>query len=242
MIQLYGAEKGVLGQPSVMEIKLKTAITHDEDAKNGLDNNDNPSVSVNMIDYILPGILAMTLMQLGLFGSMRILALRVSKILKLLGATPLPRGMFLAGEILIRVGMSFIQALVVIIIGHFGFGLTLANSRLYIGGWILLGTATFVSMGYMFTTFAKTIESGNAVMQLAQLLMMFLSGIFMPLELIPGYLQSVMRFIPLTYLADGMRHVIAGNPSLYGITTDFAVLLGVTIFCLLTTVKRFRWE
>lgn len=195
-----------------------------------------------MIDYILPGILAMTLMQLGLFGSIRVLALRVAKILKLLGATPLPRGMFLACEILIRVGMSFIQALVVIIIGHYAFGLTLANNWLYIAGWVLLGTAAFVAMGYMFTTFAKTVESGNAIMQLAQLMMMFLSGIFMPFDLLPGYLKTVMRFIPLTYLADGLRHAVAGNPSLYGVTTDLAVLLGVTAFCLITTVKRFKWE
>ncbi|NLY89616.1 MAG: ABC transporter permease [Firmicutes bacterium] len=240
---LHGAEKEVLGQPSVMEIKLNTAITHDEGAKDEPGNkNDAPGAGFNIIDYILPGILAMTLMQLGLFGSIRVLALRVSRILKLLGSTPLPRGMFLAGEILIRVGMSFIQALIVIFIGHYGFGLTLANNWLYIAGWVLLGTAAFVSMGYMFTTFAKTIESGNAIMQLVQLLMMFLSGIFMPLDLLPGYLQTVMRFIPLTYLADGMRHAIAGNPSLYGITTDLAVLLGITIFCLITTVKRFRWE
>ena len=227
-----------MGQPSVMEIKLNTAITHDD----GLDNNGDNNAGFNIIDYILPGILGMTLMQLGLFGSIRVLALRVARILKLLGATPLPRGMFLAVEILIRIGISFIQALVVIIIGHHGFGLTLANNWLYIAGWVLLGTATFVSMGYMFTTFARTIESGNAIMQLAQLLMMFLSGIFMPLDLLPGYLQTVMRFIPLTYLADGMRHAIAGNPSLYGVTTDFVVLLGVTTFCLITTVKRFKWE
>jgi ABC-type multidrug transport system permease subunit len=51
-----------------------------------------------------------------------------------------------------------------------------------------------------------------------------------------------MRFIPLTYLADGLRHAVAGNPSFYGVTTDLAVLLGVTAFCLITTVKRFKWE
>ena len=150
--------------------------------------------------------------------------------------------MFLACEILIRVGMSFLQALAVIAIGHYVFGLTLANNWLYIAGWVLLGTAAFVTMGYMFTTFAKTVESGNAIMQLAQLMMMFLSGIFMPFDLLPGYLKTVMRFIPLTYLADGLRDAVAGNPSFYGVTTDLAVLLGVTAFCLVTTVKRFRWE
>lgn len=249
MYPMYGvnkifheAEKKVLGQPSVMEIKLNTALPHDEGLENDGDNNTGNNAGLKMIDYILPGILAMTLMQLGLFGSTRVLALRIGKILKLLGATPLPRGMFLACEILIRVGMSFLQALAVIAIGHYVFGLTLANNWLYIAGWVLLGTAAFVTMGYMFTTFAKTVESGNAIMQLAQLMMMFLSGIFMPFDLLPGYLKTVMRFIPLTYLADGLRDAVAGNPSFYGVTTDLAVLLGVTAFCLVTTVKRFRWE
>ena len=138
--KILSGRKGSLGQPSVMEIKLNTAVTHED----SLDINGGNDTGFNAIDYILPGVLAMTIMQLGLFGSIRVLALRVTRILKLLGATPLPRGMYLAGEILIRVGLSFIQALIVIVIGHYWFGLTLANNWLYIAGWVLLGTAAFV--------------------------------------------------------------------------------------------------
>ena len=54
------------------------------------------------IDFLLPGILAMALMQLGFFGSFQIVSLREQKVLKALGATPLPRSYVLGAEVLVR--------------------------------------------------------------------------------------------------------------------------------------------
>ena len=65
------------------------------------------------VDFLLPGILAMALMQLGLFGSLRVVSLREQKILKSLGATPLPRGLLIGAEVVMRILMAMLQACVI---------------------------------------------------------------------------------------------------------------------------------
>jgi ABC-2 type transport system permease protein len=195
----------------------------------------------NAINQVLPGILAMTLMQLGLFGSLRIASLRERKTLKLLGATMLPRSLFLASEVTVRMGMSVVQAAIIIIVGRLAFGLDLSGHWLGLLGWVVLGTATFVSMGYALVSMAKTVDGANGLIQVVQFVMMFLSGIFIPMEQMPDFLHPVVKAMPLTYLADGMRYVMSGTASVFSIPVDFAVLAVVLVICLASAV-RFRWE
>ena len=195
----------------------------------------------NPINQVLPGILAMTLMQLGLFGSLRIASLRERKTLKLLGATMLPRSLFLASEVTVRMGMSVVQAAIIIAIGRLAFGLDLSGHWLGILGWVMLGTATFVSMGYALVSLARTVDGANGLIQVVQFVMMFLSGIFIPMEQMPGFLHPVIKAMPLTYLADGMRYVMSGTAPVFSIPLDFAVLAVVLVVCL-ASAARFRWE
>lgn len=198
--------------------------------------------ALNPIDHVLPGILALTIMQLGLFGSLRVISLRGQKTLKALGVTPLPRMMFLTSEIVMRVLMSFIQAAMIICIGHFAFGLTLSSNWLVIFGWIILGVAAFIALGYMLTTFTKTVDSGNALMQVIQFPMMLLSGIFISKDLLPAFVRPVVDVMPLAYLADGFRSAMTGTVPIYGYLTDFAVLAGILVVSFAIAISRFRWE
>ena len=143
-----------------------------------LDAKPVQAESLRDVDYLLPGILAMALMQLGLFGSLRLVYLRERRILRSLGATPLPRTHIVLSEIIIRLLMAAIQTLLIILIGHFVFDVQIMGSWWQVLGAVFFGAAVFVSIGYMLVTFAKTEESGNGIIQVVQFPMMFLSGIF----------------------------------------------------------------
>lgn len=247
---MNGVERGVTSRPQLFEI-----VRHDNFSNTGAvettndvndeENSKGKEVATtqhSQIDYTLPGVLAITLMQLGLFGSLRILSLKSQKTLKSLGATPLPRSLFLASEVFVRLLMAVIQALIIIVLGHFLFNLTLSSNFFLIFGWVILGVSVFVSLGYMLTTFAKTVDSGNGLMQVVQFPMMFLSGIFIPPEVMPQFLKPVVKLIPLSYLADGLRNVMTGTPSSFGLTTDFIVLISVIMVSMTLAVTRFRWE
>ena len=72
--------------------------------------------------------------------------------------------------------------------------------------------------------------------------MMFLSGIFFPIEVMPDFLRPVLEALPLTYLGDGLRQIMVGATPLHSLTTDIAVLGGWLIVCMVLAIRFFRWE
>lgn len=194
------------------------------------------------IDFLLPGILAMALMQLGLFGSLHVVGLRERKILKQLSTTPLPRALLISSEVTVRLVMSLVQALIIVVVGRLVFGVTVSGSWLAVIGIVLLGAATFVSMGYMLVSSARTEESGMGIIQLVQFPMLFLSGIFFQVEMMPGFLRPVVSAMPLTYLADALRQVMVGVPPMYPLAVNLGVLAAWLLVSLVVGARFFRWE
>jgi ABC-2 type transport system permease protein len=52
----------------------------------------------------------------------------------------------------------------------------------------------------------------------------------------------VARFLPLTYLADGLRDVAIRGHSVGSTATDLLVLGGVAVGLALVALRVFRWE
>ena len=198
--------------------------------------------SLSNFDYVLPGILGMSLMQLGLFGSIRFLALREKKIIRGLGVTPLPRSAVLTSEFAIRLLISMVQTFIIVFIAQLVFGVHIMNSYLSLIGIVILGTLTFISIGYVLISFVKTVDGGQGIIQAVQFPMMFLSGTFFPIEIMPEYIQPVVKIIPLTYLGDALRQVMIGGPALYSMRTNILVLLGWLIVSMVVAIKLWRWE
>lgn len=194
------------------------------------------------IDYLIPGILAMASMQLGLFGTFTYVELRERKIIKRLGATPLPRSMVLWAEVLVRLIMSVVQCLIIVVVGALAFDVKIVGNWFYIIGTVILGASTFISLGYFLISFAKTNESAQGLIQVVQFPMMFLSGIYFPIEIMPRFLKPVINAIPLSYLGDALRHFMVGAPTEFGIAKDLAVLGAWLVVSLWLAVKRLRWE
>ena len=194
------------------------------------------------IDYLLPGILSMALMQLGLFGTFGFVELREKKIIRRLGATPLRRSMMLWAEVLIRLVMALVQCVVIVAVGTVFFHVRVVGNWLHILGTVILGAATFISLGYFLVSFARTNESAQGLIQVVQFPMMFMSGIFFPVELMPGFLRPIMSAIPLTYLGDALRHFMLRLPSEFGIERDLSILAVWLLVALFFAIKRFRWD
>ncbi len=194
------------------------------------------------IDFLLPGILAMALMQLGLFGSLHVVGLRERKVLKQLSATPLPRALLISSEVTVRLVMALVQALLIVVVGRLVFGVTISGSWLAVVGIVLLGAATFVSMGYMLVSFARTEDSGMGIIQLVQFPMMFLSGIFFDVDMMPDFLRPIISAMPLTYLGDALRQVMVGMTPIQPLAVNVGVLTAWLVVSLVLGVRFFRWE
>ena len=184
----------------------------------------------------------MAIMQLRLFGSFQFLSLREQKIIRGLGVTPLPRTTLLGSEIMVRLILALVQTTLVLLIGTIVFNVTIIGSIIKLAGLAILGALTFISLGYMLISFASSMESGEGLVQVVQFPMMFLSGIFFPISIMPDFIKPVVKAIPLTYLGDALRQVMVGAPPEYAMSTNLLILAAWLIATLLVTVKFWRWE
>ena len=228
---LAGIEKKMTNAPSLIEYK-DFALT-----PKGIQNKPQRS-----IDFIIPGILAMTVIQLGIFTAIPIINMREKGILKRYRATPLPRPTLVASQITIRLIICVIQTMFILFLGSTLYGFKVAGSYPELIALVIFGALTFVCIGAVLSSIAKTQESGVSLVQLVNLPMMFLSGIFFPPEMMGGTIRTISKALPSTYLADAVRHITLASPSNYSMSTDLLVLGVWLIGGLIVASKVFRWE
>ncbi len=197
---------------------------------------------LRQIDYFVPGVLAMSLMQTGLFGAMTLVSLRERKILKRLGATPLSRRSLIMAQVAQRLITSVFQAAVILVVGNVVFSVEVGSQIPLLIAFVLLGSAAFISMGFVVASFARTEEGGMALVQVIQFPMMFLSGIFWPIEFMPAWIRPVIDALPLTYLGDAMRQVMVDATPILSLRADALILTGWLVVSLFVAFRFFRWE
>lgn len=192
--------------------------------------------------FLVPGILGMALMQLGIFGAVPLVAQREKLILKRLGATPLPRWTLVGSNVVLRLLIGLVQAALIVGIGILAFGVQVLGALWLMAVVVILGALSFISIGYLVAAFVRTEEAANGVVQVIQFPMMFLSGVFFPLEIMPSILRPVATILPLTYLGDALRQVMVSGTAFAPLPVDLAVLVGWLVVCLAIAARYFRWE
>jgi hypothetical protein len=122
-----------------------------------------------------------------------------------LGATPLSRRTLVLSQIALRLMIALAQTVIILAFGRLAFGVQLGDQIPLMIGFILLGGLTFVAMGYMVAALARTEAAGNAIVQALQFPMMFLSGVYFPLDFAPDWMgdQGDAADLPGRRLASG---------------------------------------
>jgi ABC-2 type transport system permease protein len=72
--------------------------------------------------------------------------------------------------------------------------------------------------------------------------MMFLSGIFFPIEIMPDFMLRIAAVMPLTYLGDALRQIMVNGTPLYPMITNLGVMAAWAVACMLLAIKLFKWE
>lgn len=199
----------------------------------------------NYIDFLVPGVVAMALMTNGIYGvSATFVEYRQRGVLRRLKATPMPLSSFVGARVLVNLVTALIQAGLVIAVGVFLFHVHVMGgmTALYVVLLALLGASSFITIGFFVSAISKNVESAAALGQVIGTPMMFLSGIFFPMDSAPAWIQPVVRAMPLKYLADALRAVIINGHGLWFVRWDLAVLVAVTGTFLVLSVRFFRWE
>jgi ABC-2 type transport system permease protein len=200
------------------------------------------SRDLGYIDFLVPGIVGMTVMQLGLFGvAFGFVHLKRTGALRRLFATPTSPAYFLGAQVASRLIIAFVQVVILFGIGIW-FGLQMFGDYLSLAVIVLLGSMIFLAIGYSIASWAKDENQAAPVANLISLPMMFLSGVFFPRDAMPDFLANITQFMPLTYIIEALRAVVNNGSSLASVGPQ---LLGMGVWAAITfviAVRLFRWE
>lgn len=208
-----------------------------------LDRSPVDSRNLSYMDYMIPGIVGMMIMQLGIIGvAMIIVRYREDNILKRLRVTPVNLPQFLASLLSTRLLLLMIQVGLVILMGALFFDLHLYGGFLNIVVVALLGSLVFLSLGFTISGLASSTNTAMSLAQMIQMPMMFLSGVYFPRETLPDWLYRITEYLPLTYLADALRETMVNNASLWDVRLKIVPLVIWAIGGFFLAVQLFRWE
>jgi ABC-type multidrug transport system, permease component len=200
------------------------------------------TTQLNAVSYLVPSILGMALMQTGIFAAIPLVADRQKLILKRLAATPLKRWQLIGSNVILRLVIALVQFVLIVGVGVFVFDVKIVGNLVAIAGLAVLGSLAFTSLGYVIASLAKTEDAANGMTSVVQFPLMFLSGTFFPIAVMPDFLQSVARFLPLTYLSDALRQVMVGGSAYAPLAVCVAILAGWTVVCFGFAARRFQWQ
>ena len=199
--------------------------------------------NLRYIDFLMPGIVAMSIMQMGLFSvAFAFVQLKRQGILRRLLATPMRPASFIFAYVVTRLTVSILQTGVLVGVAVLFFDVQIAGSVVSLFLLALIGGAVFVSLGFAVSGWARSEEAAAPIANVIALPMIFLSGVFFPREAMPGVLETITEYLPLTYLADSLRSVSVDGAAL---SSQWAGLLGLAAWLVATyvlAVKLFRWE
>jgi ABC-2 type transport system permease protein len=194
------------------------------------------------IDFLVPGIVGMTIMQLGLFSvAFGFVQLKRTGALRRLFATPTSPSYFLSAQVLSRLIIGLVQVAILFGVGIW-FGLQMFGDYATLLVIVLIGSAIFLAVGFAIAGWAKNEDQAAPVANIVSLPMMFLSGVFFPRDAMPDFLAAITQFMPLTYVNDALRAVVNEGAGLLSLGPQ---LLGMTVWMVITfvlAVRMFRWE
>jgi ABC-2 type transport system permease protein len=198
---------------------------------------------IRFFDFLLPGILAMTVMNSGLNGLTWVITeYRQRLVLKRVLATPVHPLVFLGGLIARYAATNLVQLGVIAVVAVGVFHATIVGSLWVLTGLALAGTLVFVGIGIAISTVSRTPESANLFGSALSFPMMFLAGTFWPREFMPAFLQPVISILPLTPLVEVMRAVAARGEAVGPYLTGLLYLTAWGIVAFILAAWRFKWE
>lgn len=232
----------------IMPVLEQTLISIEREFRNvepmfTLAVEDVKARSQRYLDFLLPGLMAFTLMQLSIAGSgFNIVEYRRKGILKRLFVTPILPQDFIASIVMARMTIILIQLSVLIAFAVLVLDVSIIGNFASFFFIVILGTIIFLCLGFCLGSIAKTQQAVMAVGNLVIFPQIFLSGIFYPIESMPELMQPIAYVLPLSFVSTGMREIANNGATLLSIAPSLigiAVWLGIS-FILAT--RLFVWK
>lgn len=164
--------------------------------------------AIGWLNLMLPGILAFSILSAGLFAvSGHITQMKERNILDRMMVTPMPPLALLAAVVVIRLTVVFLSTLITLSVGISMFGLQFEIDWFRYVIFVICATLGTMGMGTIIALLVRRPSSAGNLANVLAMVMMFLAGIYFPIEFMPAFLRAVSQGLPLTHMANAMRYV-----------------------------------
>ena len=178
----------------------------------------------NYLLFLVPGIIAMSVLFTSMFNGIEIIWDRQFGFLKETLVAPVSRIRIMLGRTLGGATVAVFQGMIILAISFLiGFPIPTVGTLLAALVFMFLIAILFTAMGTAIASVLDDMQGFQLIMNFLIMPLFFLSGALFPLEDLPAVVNTIVRLNPLSYGVDGLRGVLIGQAQL-GVWLDFGVL------------------
>jgi len=195
------------------------------------------------IDFLVPGLVGLGIMSNAVWGlGFSIVDARRRKLTKRLVATPMSRTSYLLSYLIWRMIVLVVEVGVPVGFGALAFGVPVRGRIIDLVVICVLASLSFSALGLLIASRARTIEAVSGLMNLVQVPMWILSGVFFSAQRFPPVVQPIVKALPLTALIDALRGHMLQGAGLVALAPQLATLGVWLVACFALAMKLFRWR
>ena len=195
------------------------------------------------VDFLVPGLIGVDIMSSGMWGvGYVIVDDRQKKLLKRMLATPMRRTEFLLSFVLMRLTFLFLEVPVLLLFARLVYDVPLRGSLFLVGLISVAGALAFTGIGLLLAARAQNTQTVNGLINLVQMPMFLLSGVFFSAARFPDVMQPVVKLMPLTAVNDALRAVMNEGAGLAAVGPRVVYLVVLALGTFALALRLFRWS
>ena len=194
------------------------------------------------IDFLIPGLMAMGVMNSLLWGmSYALIDMRSKKLMRRMVATPMRRSEFLVSFFIARLSITVIEALLLLTFAFAYFHISIQGSLTALVIVFLAGNMAFSGIAILISSRTDNSRIGTGLINVITLPMMILSGIFFSYHNFPEFAIPIIRRFPLTMMADSLRGVFIEGAGIAQVSVNALILTLLGLACFAIGLRTFKW-
>jgi len=196
---------------------------------------------LNKGSFFIPGSIGIVILSSSFIGVPLTLATyRETAVLRRFRVTPVKTSTLVLSFSISQFAFIIVGIVALFVIGKIFFGIQILGSWAAFVGVIFIGMITFLAIGSAIGSISGSIRSANVIIWTMFMPMLMLSELFMPISILPTWLQPIAKALPLTSINTILRDIV------YGVPLDelwrLGVMAGWLVVSSIITVRFFRWE
>lgn len=192
--------------------------------------------------YLLAEVLALTVMGSFWGLSVQLVTFREQGILRRFRVAPVGASAMLASSLLSNYLLTLPTIVIEFFLARWVFHMTGMGNLAGVFVLVTAGTVSFASLGLIVASVTNTMQETQIINQIIWFIFLFLSGVTVPLPILPKIVQGFALYLPATYLVSGLQRAMIDYAGPVNLGAELISMLGCALIAFLISAQLFRWD